>query len=470
MAVPGVTYEEDSRESLSMTLDKQIRIGFMTMLLIIIILSGFSVVSLYMLKHAKSRIGDNDYTLGEIISNITESVGKDGTSFDKEGLFNVIKETDSEIGMAYTNMFTIAVLAILFGGIITIMFPRRVTKPVMNLVEATVNVREGDYSYRVKNISGTDEIAKLVSSFNKMLNSIELEHRELEKRNVDLEDMNLLNSRLLEEAKNFNRILEEKVSEVKQVLENKHRDFLKTEKLATIGEIATRIAHEIRNPLSGIAVALENLRIELSETTQKDRVTEIISEVNRLDNIIKELFQLAIPRELSLVPGNPNDLIDRVASMVSLQAALRSVEIEKIPAEKIRDIYLDYKIMQQVIMNLVLNAIESIEGHDGKVVIKSYYSDDEFNIEITDNGSGISEMYQRRIFEPFFSTKKNGTGLGLAITKQIIELHKGTIRAESTDGVGTKFFIILPANLGEDYKTTESGGKENAQNDIIDRR
>jgi len=451
-------YKGESRESLKMTLDKQIRFGFFTLLIIIVTVSGFSMFTLNRLRQTKSKIGDREYTLTEIVRGITDPHSKDSRKMqniiEKENLFNVIKGADTEIGIAYTNIFIVSFLAILFGGIITIMFPRRVTKPVMNLVEATVNVREGDYSYRVSKIQGTDEIAKLVNSFNKMLNSIEAEHIELEKRNMELEDVNALNSKLLDETKNFNKALEDKVTEVKQDLDNKHRELVRAEKLATIGEIATKVAHEIRNPLSGIAVALENLRSEISYSESGDRVSEIINEVNRLDNIIRELFQLAIPREISLVPGNPNDLIDRVVNLVSLQAALRSVEIEKIPTEITREINLDYETMQQVVMNLVLNAIESIERPDGKVVIKSYYSDDEFNIEVTDNGSGISEMHKKRIFEPFFSTKKDGIGLGLAISKKIIELHNGRISVQSIEGAGTQFILTLPADLGEDLKTT----------------
>ena len=433
-----------------MTLDKQIRIGFISMLLIIITVSGFSIFSLSNLKHTRSRIGDKEYTLTEIIKGIMNPDTKNIENlFEKENLFGVIQNADTQIGIAYSNVFIVAAAAIVFGGIITLMFPRRVTRPIMNLVEATVNVREGDYSYRVQKIHGTDEIARLVNSFNKMLNTIEEEHIELEDRNAELEEMNALNKKLLDETRSFNKMLEDKVSEVKQDLNQKHRELIRAEKLATIGEIATKIAHEIRNPLSGIAVALENLRSEISYNAGSARVSEIINEVNRLDGIIRELFQLAVPRELSLVQSDPNELIDRVVSLIRPEAAQRSIEIEKIPAETSREINLDFEMMQQVIMNLMLNAIESINGPGGRIIIKSYYSEGDFNIEISDNGSGISEKHMNMIFEPFFSTKNKGTGLGLAISKKIINLHNGSIRAESTEGSGTTFIITLPTDLGD---------------------
>ena len=249
-------------------------------------------------------------------------------------------------------------------------------------------------------------------------------------------------------------MLEDKVSEVKADLEEKHIELLRTEKLATIGEIATRIAHEIRNPLSGIAVALENLKSGNMYGERDGRIQEIISEVGRLDNIIKELFQLAKPREVSLVSGDPNELVERVVSLTSPDATLEAIEIEVIPAPGDREIVLDFELMEQVLMNLVLNAIDSIDGPGGKITIRSYSSGDTFNIEVSDSGSGITQMDMERIFEPFFSTKKTGTGLGLAISKRIIEVHKGKITVESREEKGSRFTLTLPTDLSEGEITT----------------
>src|SRR5690606_25258902 len=115
------------------------------------------------------------------------------------------------------------------------------------------------------------------------------------------------------------------------------------------------------------------------------RIQEIINEVSRLDNIIKELFQLAKPREVSLVSGDPNELVERVVSLTSSNARLKSIDIEVIPAPDDREIVLDFELMEQVLMNLVLNAIDSIEGPDGKITIRSYNSGDTFNIEVSDS-------------------------------------------------------------------------------------
>ena len=437
-----------------MTLDKQIRIGYLIMLLIIIAVSLFCMFSINGLKNTKSTIGDKQYTLTEIITGITDENEASRNIFEKENLFGVIKAANQQIAIAYMNIISVATLAILFGGIVTVMFPRRITKPVLSLVKATENVRDGDYSYRVKDIQGTDEIAKLVSSFNRMLSSIEREHDELESKNAELKEKDALNNTLLEETRNFNRVLEDKVSEVKADLEEKHIELLRTEKLATIGEIATRIAHEIRNPLSGIAVALENLKSGNMYGERDGRIQEIISEVSRLDNIIKELFQLAKPREVSLVSGSPNELVERVVSLTSSNARSKAIDIEVIPASDDHEIVLDFELMEQVLMNLVINAIDSIDGPDGKIIIRSYNSGDTFNIEVSDSGSGITPMDMERIFEPFYSTKKTGTGLGLAISKRIIEVHKGKITVESREEKGSRFTLTLPTNLSEGEITT----------------
>ena len=437
-----------------MTLDKQITIGYLIMLLIIIAVSLFCMFSINGLKNTKSMIGDKQYTLTEIITGITDENEASRNIFENESLFGAIKAANQQIAIAYMNIISVATLAILFGGIITVMFPRRITRPVLSLVEATENVRDGDYSYRVKDIPGTDEIAKLVSSFNRMLSSIEREHDELERKNAELKEKDALNNTLLEETRNFNRVLEDKVSEVKADLEEKHIELLRTEKLATIGEIATRIAHEIRNPLSGIAVALENLKSGNIYGERDGRIQEIISEVGRLDNIIKELFQLAKPREVSLVSGDPNELVERVVSLTSPDAGLKAIDIEVIPAPGDREIVLDFELIEQVLMNLVLNAIDSIDGPGGKITIRSYNSGDTFNIEVSDSGSGITQMDMERIFEPFFSTKKTGTGLGLAISKRIIEVHKGKITVESREEKGSRFTLMLPTDLREGEITT----------------
>lgn len=435
-----------------MTFDKQITIGFLIMLSIIIIVSAVCMYNINSLKNTRTTVGDNELTLSELIQEFTgsdEESDEEKTVLEKNVLFDAIKIADKQIGVAYFNIFIVASLAIFFGGLITLLFPRRVTKPILKLVDATVNIREGDYSYRVEDIQGTNEIATLVTSFNRMLSSIEYKHMELEDKNEELELKNDINKKLLRETEQFNETLENKVAEVKAELKANQSKLIKNEKLATVGELATKIAHEIRNPLSGIALALENLNKILSNDSQRDMVSDITREVDRLNGIIVELFQLAIPRELKLQKANPNTLVSAAADIVRKEAGENNIRIELNMTNEYADVSMDYEQMQQVLINILINAIHAINKPGGVIAVSTSYDDDNLMIRISDNGPGMDREIMEKIFEPFYSTKKNGSGLGLSICENIVEAHGGEILVESEGGSGANFTLLIPKDASE---------------------
>lgn len=433
-----------------MTLDKQLTIGFLIMLAIIVLVSGFCMYTISELKNTRTLYGEVELSISEIISAFSEEENKSGDDgITGENLIEALKIANNQIGVAYINIFIVASLAILFGGIVTILFPRRVTKPILRLVSATENVQNGDYSYRVERIDSTDEVARLVKSFNKMLQSIEDEYNEIEEKNILLEEKNELNKKLLEKTEKFNDVLEEKIEEVKYDLVNKQSELIKAERMATIGEMATKIAHEVRNPLSGIAVAMENLKKRVTTDEKREMINEIISEINRLDRIIIELFQLAMPREIKLVEGDPNELVEKVVELTMPQIKSKSITIEKNLALPSRTISLDYEQLHQVFVNLLLNSIHAIEGNDGKITITTKYENNDLIFEITDTGHGIEKGDLQKIFEPFFSTKEGGSGLGLPISLRIIQAHNGTITVNSVHKEGCVFTVRLPVDLTE---------------------
>lgn len=425
------------------------------MLAIIVIVSAVCMYSISNLKNTKTQVGDKGYTISEILSKFGADDGEEGGEdiLTDNAIFDALDVTNQQIAIAYVNIFVVATLAIFFGGLLTILFPKRVTKPILRLVKATKNVKDGDFSYRVKDINGSNEISDLINSFNKMLKTIEAEHNSLEERNAELKEKNELNKKLLEETKNFNQALEDKIKEVTDELESKHSELVKSEKLATIGEIATKIAHEIRNPLSGITVALENLKGKINTQDEKDMASDIITEVNRLDNIITELFQLAIPRHVKLTEGDPDEMIERVISLITPRAESKVINIEKELGYSGKPVYMDYEQIQQVLMNIVINAIDAIDEQGGTIKIESTYEDNFLKISVTDSGQGIDVDDQQAIFQPFFSTKPGGTGLGLPISAKIVEAHNGEIVIESKNGEGSKFSILIPTDLTEDKLT-----------------
>jgi two-component system NtrC family sensor kinase len=325
----------------------------------------------------------------------------------------------------------------LFSGAIAVLFPKKITKPILRLVNATKSVGSGEYSYRVENLGGSNEIDELISSFNKMLQNIQVTHED--------------NVRLLEQTKRFNEVLEEKIEEATKDIKEMQNELIKTERLATIGEVAAKIAHEIKNPLSGISIALELMKNKTPDDEQRQKVSEILSEVARLDRIIKDMLQIAKPPELYLRNISPNEIVEKAIALVSPKADERRIKIDK--NLNCRDsFYLDAEKIEQVIINLLLNGIDSINGTGGKIIVETEILKNELYIKVSDSGCGFPEVEIEKLFQPFYSTKRTGTGLGLAISKRIIESHRGRIIVSSEVGKGSIFTLVIPDNLEDEYE------------------
>lgn len=413
---------------LNFTLDKQITLGFLGMLILIIFVSSFCVYTINKLKDSRTEIDGEPHSLYQIIEK-----SADETVFDNEMLMEAIEFADKEIGIAYLNVVIISLISIFFGGLITLLFPKKVTKPVFKLIEATKEAQKGDYSYRVPNIEGSNEISMLITSFNNMLEQIE--------------ESNTSNEKLLEKTKDFNNKLESKVKKIEKELMETNTELAKNERLAEIGQIVFKIAHEIKNPLSGISIALENLSDETENDEFKQTIKEIIVEIKRLDNIVKELFQIALPTELDLVEVNPSEIINKALNIVQYKknSDENNVLIERqyLSHDHNLKLKLDRDQIQQVLINLIINAVDSVDSKNGKIIIDTENNKENFEILISDNGRGITD--KDVIFQPFYTTKKDGSGLGLPISQTIIDKHKGELVVKDNDnGIGTLFIIKLP--------------------------
>jgi signal transduction histidine kinase len=191
------------------------------------------------------------------------------------------------------------------------------------------------------------------------------------------------------------------------------------------------------------------MKNKTSDYDQRQRVSEILSEVGRLDRIIKDMLQIAKPAELYLQNTSPNEIVEKAIALVSPKADERKIKIDK--NLNCRDsLYLDFEKIEQVIINLLLNGIDSINGTGGKITVETDSVENELYIKISDSGCGIPEVDMEKIFQPFYSTKRNGTGLGLAISKRIIESHKGRITVSSEVGKGSIFTFVIPHNLEDE--------------------
>jgi len=219
----------------------------------------------------------------------------------------------------------------------------------------------------------------------------------------------------------------------------------RSERLASLGRLAAGVAHEIRNPLSsirGFAQFFQN-RFKGQEKEQ-EYAAVMVREVDRLNRVITELLDFARPKEPHRESHNLQEILEQTLKVLEPELARRNIGVEKKLDASLPRILADRDQLSQAFLNLMLNALESMEG-EGKLRI-SLESEgaSALTISIADTGKGIPPEDLERVFEPFFSTKRKGTGLGLAIVHQIVENHKGQIRVESREGEGTTFRITLP--------------------------
>lgn len=219
------------------------------------------------------------------------------------------------------------------------------------------------------------------------------------------------------------------------------------EKLMALGHLAAGVAHEIRNPLSSI----KGLAKYFAERTPpggeaQELVLVMAKEADRLNRVVSELLELVRPAHLNYQSVDINALIHHSLQLVSQDAQSRGIELQFTPRPELTSIKADPDRLNQVLLNLYLNAMQAI-GRDGVIYVSASEADRQrVKIVVKDSGKGMSDEELQAIFTPYFTTKADGTGLGLAVVQNIIEQHGGTIRAESQPGAGAIFTLWLPVD------------------------
>jgi signal transduction histidine kinase len=232
------------------------------------------------------------------------------------------------------------------------------------------------------------------------------------------------------------------------------------EKLSSLGKLGAGVAHEIRNPLNAISMAVQRLQREFRPTATEntrpfDRITYIVrDEIRRLNGIVEDFLSLSRSNRLDLQPQPVTFLLERVFFLVHDEAQARGVRLEKQWPQETPSIVMDARKMEQALLNIVRNAVESIPG-EGLVTIVCEPLENHFlSIRIRDSGVGLAGGEEKRIFDPFYTTKEKGVGLGLAIAREIIVAHGGEIRVASREGEGTTFEVLLP-HQGNGHRKAE---------------
>lgn len=309
-------------------------------------------------------------------------------------------EADAEIARSRTLMVALGILAFLATSLILWWLNRQlVLKPVTALLEGTRRVADGDLATTIP-VMAQDELGDLATAFNQMT------HR--------LADTQL--------------------------------QLTQADKLASVGRLAAGIAHEINNPLTGVLsyASLLKKRFE-SDSAASEDLDVIIRETLRCRGIIRELLDFARPAPPSRKPTDLNEVARHAVAVVMNQLHVSHVKLALDLAEDLPPAYADANQIQQVVVNLLLNAEDAIGPAGGEIRLSSRAKGGSVELTTEDNGQGIPPEDLPHLFEPFFSTKgTHGTGLGLAVTWGIIESHGGTIEAQSEPGHGARFTISLP--------------------------
>ncbi len=274
--------------------------------------------------------------------------------------------------------------------------------------------------------------------------------REVEKGNLDIRAEVRTKDEIGTLAKGFNAVVDRLARLIRQEKERHQSELQHAERLATLGELAAGIAHEVRNPIAGISGAIQVLESGLKpDDPNRHIIQEIHKEIKRLDIFLSDFLQYARPAEPQFRFVDIHQILERTVSLCTRGEPSKRIKIRKLYSKRLPKLFVDPVLMQQVFMNIMLNAIQAMDG-EGQLTIQTRrtknvtITDRAAEIIFTDTGHGISKEDQAQIFKPFFSSKKRGTGLGLTIVSRIVEQHKGRIEVESEPGKGATFRIILP--------------------------
>jgi hypothetical protein len=302
------------------------------------------------------------------------------------------------LSVALAGVFALALVGIVWvvaGSIVS---------PLRRLVSAAEGIRAGDLDARVR-VDSDDELGELSETFNQMAEG-----------------------------------LRESTS---QIHELHQQDMRRAAQLASVGELAAGIAHEIKNPLAGASSGVDMLEQELPGTPSSESLLRQVREqLRRIESAIRDLLLYARPKQPMVGWAAPRQLVERSVALVGPQAEAARVRIEQNAVSVTKRVRVDPELLTQALVNLSLNGIQAMPG-GGALTFGLEPTNGEIRITVSDTGTGIPEDAMTEIFRPFFTTKHRGTGLGLAITRSIVERHGGRLEVESTPGHGSTFALVL---------------------------
>jgi signal transduction histidine kinase len=291
--------------------------------------------------------------------------------------------------------------------LLVLLVVRIISRPLQRITLAAIRVTEGNYGTEVEGRQSNDEIGLLATSFNEMSRKM--------------------------------------AGDIKQ-LRDLNEQLTRTEKLAAMGTLAAGVAHEVNNPLASISSLIQMMqtRRDLDENLLEN-LRIIQTQIQRITQVTKDMMDFARIRPAARSLLNINEVCETALRLASFDKSFQRLQLEKDYAPLLPGLFADSDQLQQVFLNLFLNARDAMPD-GGKLTIRTSNGDDQIRIEIADSGSGIDETSLKQIFDPFFTTKPTGkgTGLGLAVCYGIVTAHGGRIEVAADKSRGTKFIINLP--------------------------
>ncbi|MCH8334489.1 MAG: HAMP domain-containing protein [Proteobacteria bacterium] len=324
-----------------------------------------------------------------------------------------------------SDLVIIGLIIVFIAAISAVVVSRKFTAPLESLSAAVRKIAKGDFDVKV-DIKSRDEIGQLADSFNNMANELLERERSLKSAQLAL---------------------------------------VQSEKMAAVGTLSAGLAHEVKNPLSAVLGYAQLAKRKLSQPDVIKKHLDIIeNETRRCNEIIGNLMQFSRQEKGEFTDVTINEVVEKSVGIVDHQLGLKNVHVNMKLAPDIPEIIGNSNQLQQVLMNLAINAQQAMEPDGGTVDIATYFDNDNVYISVSDTGPGISEEVVEKIFEPFFTTKAagEGTGLGLSVTYGIIRDHKGDIRVEKADSGGARFVIALPLHITREPGSTGSLSLEKA--------
>ena len=306
-----------------------------------------------------------------------------------------------------TSLAAVALLLLATWGYTLIV--RRITRPIRTLSRATRDVGDDGIGQEVS-IDSRSEVGDLAAGYNTMI-------RRLRESKTELEELH-------------------------------RKEMERADRLATLGELAGGIAHEVRNPLAGISGAMQCFESDIpSHGDKREMYLEVLNQIDRMENLTRDLLDYSRPRTPELSRSDINALLDRACLLLTLGMKDEDIRIEKAYDRDLPAALVDPEKIQQVFLNILLNCMQAMPGGGVILVGTSAVgsgSAGSVQVTISDQGPGMDSETLANALRPFYTTKHTGTGLGLSIARQIVESHQGSLRIDSTIGEGSTFTIRLP--------------------------